>query len=141
MMDIALSPYARTMGLTIERDENGVLILIMPFDASKRGRPGFVHGGAIAGLLEVIAYAALSDALPDGDKPVLKPVNVTVSYMRGAAEATTYARATIERLGRRIANVEAIAWQDDPAKPVAVAQINVMLDHSRRDYITHKDFG
>jgi uncharacterized protein (TIGR00369 family) len=136
MMDIALSPYARTMGLLVERDESGVLTLVMPFDAGKQGRPGFVHGGAIAGLLEVIAYATLSDALPEGDKPVLKPVSVTVSYMRGAAQVTTYARATIERLGRRVANVEAIAWQDDPAKPVAVAQINVMLDRSVRETVS-----
>jgi uncharacterized protein (TIGR00369 family) len=131
MTDIALSPYAQKMGLSVERDADGVLTLVMPFDADKQGRPGFIHGGAIAGLLEVIAYATLSDALAAGDRPALKPVNVTVSFMRGAAEATTYARATIERLGRRIANVEAIAWQDDPAKPVAVAQMNVMLDRRK----------
>jgi hypothetical protein len=51
--------------------------------------------------------------------------------MRGAVEVTTYARATIERLGKRIANIEAIAWQEDINKPVAMAQINVMLDRSR----------
>ncbi|WP_343060325.1 hypothetical protein [Sphingomonas rhizophila] len=40
----------------------------------------------------------------------------------------TYAEAVIERLGNRIANVEAIAWQRDRAKPIAAARINFLLD-------------
>lgn len=126
-MDIALSPYARSMGFEASRDAEERLLLSMPYSIAMRGRPGFVHGGALAGLLETVAYATLSEALGKDDRPALKPVNVTVAYMRGATEQTTFARATIERLGRRIANVEAVAWQDDPAKPVAVAQMNIML--------------
>lgn len=121
------SPYAQTMGFTVARDEAGSLILAMPADDGKRGRPGFIHGGALAGMLETIAYMALSDALGADDRPRIKPVTVTVAFMRGATEQTTYARATIERLGRRVANIEAIAWQQDPAKPVATAHMNVML--------------
>ena len=127
-----LSPYARTMGFEAERDAEGRLVIAMPYGDGVRGRPGFVHGGALAGLLETVAYVTLSEALGAEDKPVLKPVNMTATYMRGAIEVTTYARATIERLGKRIANIEAVAWQDDPAKPVAIAQINVMLDRSGR---------
>jgi len=92
----------------------------MANDVSKHGRPGFVHGGALAGMLETIAYMTLSDALGEADRPQLRPVNVTMTYMRGAGEKTTYARAIIERLGKRIANIEAMAWQDDPAKPAAI---------------------
>ena len=129
-MSEILSPYAQSMGFVAERDAEGRLILSMPAGDNKRGRPGFIHGGALAGLLEAIAYMALAEALGADDRPQLKPVNVTVTFMRGATEVTTYARATIERLGRRVANVEAVAWQDDPAKPVAMAQMNVMLVRS-----------
>ncbi len=126
-MSDVLSPYARTMGFVTSRDAEDRLMLAMPFDGGKRGRPGFVHGGALAGLLETVAYLTLAEALGEDGRARLKPINVTVTYMRGATETTTFARATIERLGRRMANVEAIAWQDDPAKPVAMAQMNVML--------------
>ena len=126
-MTIALSPYAEMMGFVVGEDGNGRLILTMPCGDDKRGRPGFIHGGALAGLLEAVAFATLSNALGDDDRPRIKPVNVTVTFMRGATEQPTIARATIERLGRRTANIEAVAWQDDPAKPVAMAQINVML--------------
>jgi len=48
--------------------------------------------------------------------------------MRGGVDRLTYARATLSRLGRRIANIEAVAWQDDPDAPIAIAQLNVKLD-------------
>jgi uncharacterized protein (TIGR00369 family) len=127
-MSLLGSPYGRTMGFAAERDAEGRLRLVMAWDANKGGRPGFFHGGAIAGLLEAAAYATLADALDDADRPVIKPINVTVSFMRGAREKPLYAHATIERLGRRIANVEAVAWQDDPATPIAIAQMNIMLE-------------
>jgi uncharacterized protein (TIGR00369 family) len=123
----AQSPYGRTMGFDYSRDADGRLLLTMAYDEGKRGRPGFIHGGALAGLLEAIAFMTLQDALGTEDKVTIKPINVTVTYMRGATEKPTYGRATIERLGKRVANVEAIAWQDDPDKPVAMAQLNLML--------------
>lgn len=124
------TPYARTMGFTIDRDADGRVLVTMDYDHGKMGRPGFLHGGAIAGMLETAAYATLADALKESPLPRLKPVNVTVTYMRGGLEKPTFARATIERLGRRVANIEAMAWQDDPAKPIAVAQMNVLIDRS-----------
>jgi uncharacterized protein (TIGR00369 family) len=122
------SPYAKTMGFGITRDADGRLLLTMAFEADKMGRPGFLHGGAIAGMLEAVAYQTLAEALGEEDRPQLKPINVTVTFLRGGRDHITYARATIERLGRRIANIEAVAWQDDPTKPIATAQMNVMLD-------------
>lgn len=121
------SPFSRTMGFGSERDGDGRLVLTMAYETNKMGRPGFLHGGAIAGLLEAVAFSTLAEALEAGDSARIKPVNVTVTYMRGGRDHLTRARATIERLGRRIANVEAIAWQDDPATPIAIAQMNLML--------------
>lgn len=121
------SPYARTMGFTSERDADGRLVLLMDYAFDKMGRPGFLHGGAIAGMLEAAGYATLADALGPEDPARIKPVNVTVNYLRGGRDAVTRARATIQRLGRRIANLEVIAWQDDPEQPIAIAQMNLML--------------
>lgn len=122
------SPYAQTMGFGSTRDAEDRLLLTMAFETNKMGRPSFLHGGAIAGMLEAVAYQTLAEALGEGDRPQLKPINVTVTFLRGGRDHITYARATIERLGRRIANIEAVAWQEDPTKPIATAQMNVMLD-------------
>ncbi len=121
------SPFARTMGFGSERDSEGRLVLTMAFETNKMGRPGFLHGGAIAGMLEAVAFTTLAEALDADDNARIKPINVTVNYLRGGRDALTRARATIERLGRRVANVEAIAWQDDPDNHIAIAQMNLML--------------
>jgi uncharacterized protein (TIGR00369 family) len=130
-----LPPYAQFLGISTRRSDEGELQFVMPFGDVVLGRPGYVHGGAIAGLLEFAAFGALYEALGDrraatgsGEGPAtVKPVNVTVQYMRGAARHDTIAAATVTRLGNRIANVEAHAWQLDRAKPIAAAQLNVLL--------------
>jgi uncharacterized protein (TIGR00369 family) len=123
-------PYGALMGFAQERDADGRLILTMDFGDDKMGRPGYLHGGAIAGLLESAGFMGLADAIGESPAPRLKPINVTVTYMRGGLEKRTYAKAMIERLGRRVANIEVTAWQDDPAKPIAMAQMNILIDRS-----------
>ena len=126
-----LPPYARLLGISTRRSEDGELLFVMPFADVVVGRPGYVHGGALAGLLEFAAFGALYEALGSRDGVTMKPVNVTVQYMRGAAHHDTIAAARVTRLGNRVANVEAHAWQLDRAKPVAAAQLNVLLRRSR----------
>ena len=122
-----LSPYARLLDLRIVSHDDEDLI-VMPFADDVTGRPNFLHGGAIAGLLEFAAFTALAKALGE-DQATMKPVTITVDYMRGGAEALgdTFATARIERLGKRIANIEALAWQQDRAKPIAAARINFLI--------------
>lgn len=118
-------PYAQLLKLRIDEGEQGPLV-VLPFHEDVVGRPGFLHGGAIAGLLEFAAFTALWRELDD-DVGV-KPITVTVDYMRGGSDHDTYASAVIERLGARIANVEAFAWQKDRSSPIASARLNFLLD-------------
>jgi len=48
--------------------------------------------------------------------------------MRGGTDRDTFASATVERLGTRIANVEAFAWQKDRESPIASGRLNFLLD-------------
>ena len=123
-----LPPYSQFLGIRAERSVEGELRFVMPFGDAVTGRPGYLHGGAIAGLLEFAAFGALFEALGSREGVTVKPVNVTVNYMRGGAQHDTYAAATVTRLGNRIANVEAMAWQTDRAKPIAAARINFLLE-------------
>ncbi len=120
-----LPPYAELLGLRTERTGDGALLWVMPFREEVVGRPGFLHGGAIAGLLEFAALGTVYDALGEG--ATARPINVSVDFMRGGTDGETYAAAVITRLGRRIANVEAHAWQEDRAKPIAAARMNLLL--------------
>lgn len=126
MTDPELPPYADLLQLRTERAEDGGLMFVMPFHDDVVGRPGYLHGGAIAGLLEFAAYGMLREAL-HGEAVEMKPITVTVDYMLGGKDRETYSSAVIQRLGRSVANVEALAWQDDPARPIASARINFLL--------------
>ena len=125
-MTVDLPPYAKLLRLSVERVDGRVRFR-MPFHDDVTGRPGFLHGGAIAALLEFAAYANVRDALGD-EAAGLKPVTVTVDYMRGGRTRDTFADAVIERLGRRIANVDAFAWQDNRDTPIAAARMNVLIE-------------
>ena len=121
-----MPPYAQLLQLRIE-DKDGAPLITMPFHDDVVGRPGFLHGGAIAGLLEIAAFTGLRRAI--GNPAVaMKPVTVTIDYMRGGTNRDTYASAVIERLGSRIANVEAVAWQKDRKSPIASARLNFLLE-------------
>ncbi|MDB5703543.1 MAG: phenylacetic acid degradation protein [Sphingomonas bacterium] len=120
-----LPPYADLLGLT--QDVDDATILIMPFSNDVLGRPGFLHGGAIGGLLEMAAIVALKVALEEEGGGRIKPINVTVDFMRGGRDKPTHAQGTITRLGNRVANVEATAWQDDRTRPIAAARMNYLI--------------
>lgn len=123
---MSLPPYAELLGLSVEPGEDAP-VYVMPFRAEVVGRPGFLHGGAIGGLLEMAAIGALKQALAGEGECRIKPINVTVDYMRGGRDKPTRARGTVTRLGTRIANVEATAWQDDPDRPIAAARMNYLI--------------
>lgn len=120
-----LPPYAALLGLSVEPGEDAP-VFVMPFGEDVLGRPGFLHGGAIGGLLEMAAVGALKQAL-GAEPPQIKPINITVDYMRGGRDKPTRARGSVTRLGTRVANVEAIAWQDEPERPIAAARINFLI--------------
>lgn len=123
-----LTPYATALGIAVERIEDGVPVLRVAFADAVQGRPGVLHGGAISGLLETAGYAVLRVRLAEtGREPVMKPISLTVQFLAAGKPRPTFAKARIVKLGRRTANLSIEAWQDDPARPIASAVMNVMV--------------
>lgn len=125
---IALPPYARTLGILLvdQADPTASPLLQMPPADPLFGRPGFIHGGALSGLLELAGIAAARHAF--GTDPVtFKPIGMTVDFLRGATPTDTFARGRIVRNGARIAALEIHAWQEDEARLVAGARMNLSL--------------
>ena len=119
-------PYARFLGVE-EARRDGVLELVLPFRDEIVGnvRLPAVHGGVLGAFLELTALLRLIDE--SGTDRVPKPITFSVDYLRSAGPSTTRARAEIFKLGRRIANVHVIAWQDDRARPVAAGNGKFLL--------------
>ena len=123
-----LTPYARSLGMILDGEEDGIPVVMIDFSADLEGRPGALHGGATSGILETAGYVALRTALALEERQAqLKPINVTVQFLRGGRTKRTYAAGRIRRLGRRNANIIVEAWQDERSKPIATAVMNVMV--------------
>ena len=113
-------PYARFLGLDAGLYE-GELRTRLRFSPPLVGNASIpaLHGGTLAALLEC---AAIFQLLAEMETVVLpKTINVTVDYMRSGRAVDTWAKATVARLGRRVASVHAVAWQEDRRVEVASA--------------------
>ena len=124
----ALTPYAQALGIVLDRVEGETPVYRVEFAETVEGRPDHYHGGATGGLLETAGYGVLRAELEKrGRAAVLKPINITVQYLSAGKSRTSYAKGRITKLGRRSANITVEAWQEDPARPIATAVMNVLM--------------
>jgi len=123
-----VTPYARSLGIALDRWEGDTPVLRVDFSDAVQGRPGALHGGAISGLLETAGYGALRAELARGEREAqMKPINITVQFLRSGKTRPSFGRARIVKLGRRTANLSVEAWQDDEARPIASAVMNILM--------------
>ena len=119
-------PYVRFLGMRAELagDE---MTAILPFSPHLIGNVMLpaLHGGVIGAFLEMTALAQLSVTQSDAKPP--KTIDVTIEYLRPGRPVTTYARADLRKVGRRIANIHVEAWQEARGKPIAALQGHFLL--------------
>ncbi|ARE39049.1 Thioesterase family protein [Rhodovulum sp. P5] len=131
-------PYTRFLGISFER-RGDELTAILAYDEALIGNPFLpaLHGGATAAFLEVTAIIGLSWAMlwDDLESGALDPrsltadtlprlpktIDFTVDYLRPGMPRDAYARARVNRSGRRYASVHVEAWQDNRARLFAQA--------------------
>ncbi|MGM0535778.1 MAG: PaaI family thioesterase [Pseudomonadota bacterium] len=125
---LALMPYARRIGVSAAPDPQGegLLFRLDP----REGNVGNVllpalHGGVVAAFMET---AATLDLMLAARAPRLpRIVDISIDYLRTARFAPTLARCSLQREGRRLGNVQVLAWQESEAVPVATARLHFVL--------------
>lgn len=131
---VAAVPYMQFLGIQIDR-RGDELTAILPFDEKLIGNPMLpaLHGGVTAAFLEVTAIMELSWAMiwedmeagkATEDAPRVhlpKTIDFTVDYLRSGLPRDAYARARVNRSGRRYASVHVEAWQDNRSRLFAQA--------------------
>ena len=119
-------PYARHLGLTVQLVDGDPITKMSASDALI-GNPVLpaLHGGTVGALLESAAIFKLLWEIESIAVP--KTINITVDYLRSARVLDTYARASITKHGRRVANVQVRAWQGDEQKPIAAAHAHFLV--------------
>ena len=115
---LAQVPIVQTLGMhcDIKGDD---MVGVLPFQKKLIGNFTIkaLHGGAIGTFLEMTAMAQLF-LVSESERPA-RTINITVDYLRQGKAQDLYARATVVKLGRRMASVRAEAWQAERDKPVA----------------------
>ena len=135
---VAGVPYFQFLGISFDR-RGDELTAILPFDEKLIGNPLLpaLHGGVTAAFLEVAALIELSWSLlwedlesgrielaalePESLPRLPKTIDFTVDYLRTGLPRDAYARARVNRSGRRYASVHVEAWQDNRARLFAQA--------------------
>jgi uncharacterized protein (TIGR00369 family) len=119
-------PYVRFLGMRAELsgDEMTAVLPFAPHLVGNIHLPA-LHGGVIGAFLEMTALAQLS--VTQGSTKVHKTIDVTIEYLRPGRPLTTYARADLRKVGRRVANVHVEAWQDARDQPIAFLRGHFLL--------------
>lgn len=123
-------PYIGYLGIRFER-RGDELTALLEFDEKLIGNPILpaIHGGVTAAFLETAAIIELSWSILWGEietgridagsltfeslPPLPKTIDFTIDYLRSGLPRDAYARARINRSGRRYASVHVEAWQDN----------------------------
>jgi acyl-coenzyme A thioesterase PaaI-like protein len=121
-------PFIAFLHLRFDR-RGDELTAVMPFRDDLIGNPLLpaLHGGATAGFLEATAVVELAwqaaweemeaeHHVPDGPLRLPKTIDFTVDYLRSGLPRDAYARARVNRSGRRYASVHVEAWQDNRSR-------------------------
>lgn len=120
------TPYVRFIGLRAELagDE---MTAILPFAQQNVGNMMLpaLHGGVVGAMMEMTALAQLA-LIQKSPRPA-KTIDVTIEYLRPARALTTYARAEVRKVGRRVANVHVEAWQEQRSNPVAALRGHFLM--------------
>jgi len=131
---IARVPYIQFLGIQMER-HGDELTAVLAYRDQNIGNPMIpaLHGGVTAAFLEVTAIMELSWAMTwedmeagkitDQSPRILLPktIDFTVDYLRSGLPRDAYARARVNRSGRRYASVHVEAWQDNRSRMFAQA--------------------
>ena len=142
-------PYIQFLGISFER-HGDELTAVLAFDEKLIGNPMLpaLHGGVTAAFLETAAIIELAwarqwqdmesghitpedlniDALPK----LPKTIDFTVDYLRSGLPRDAYARARVNRSGRRYASVHVEAWQDNRSRLFAQGTGHFLMPQDRQ---------
>jgi acyl-coenzyme A thioesterase PaaI-like protein len=147
---VASVPYIRHLGVVFDR-RGDELTAQLVYSERLIGNPALpaLHGGAIGAFLEITAIMELAWAMvwermegggaeaariEAGDFPPLpKTIDITIDYLRSGLPRDAYARARVNRSGRRYASVHVEAWQDNRARLFAQATGHFLMPQALED--------
>ena len=114
--------HCQGLGMQVEAADEKGLTLRLPYSEKIVGNPetGGIHGGAITTLMDTTCGISTVCFLPDFE--VCPTLDLRIDYMRPAdPHKDVYGFAECYRVTPTVIFTRGIAYQDDPAQPIAHA--------------------
>ena len=126
---INFTPHARALGVEVTRIEPARVWGRVPYRTDLVGDPesGVIAGGVITSLLDQICGTAAVAAMES--PTTVATIDLRIDYMRPAEPGRdVLAEAHCYKIGRSVAFVRAVAYDDSPDNPVANAAAAFMVN-------------
>ena len=143
-------PFCKTLGIQMDYLGNEITSHL-PFKKDFIGNPAIpaLHGGVIGSFLEITAIIQLSWSIflekkddeinanyssLDVEETILqvmpKTIDITIDYLNSGRPIESFARAKVNKIGRRYASVTVKTWQEEFNKPFAMASGHFLVLNS-----------
>ena len=119
-------PIDQWLGITQIKSAGESIFQMSPTD-KHLGNPAIraIHGGVVTIFVERIAEIELT-AQTNSPKDVTL-INTNIDFLRSAKLSPLFGSAKIVKLGRRLAVIDVMAWQNEIGAPVAKATVSLKL--------------
>ena len=127
------TPHGRALGLEVTRIEGGQVWGRAPYDPKLIGDPatGVVAGGVITTFLDQLS--GMAAVLAMRAPAIVATIDLRIDYMRPAEQGRdVLAQAHCYKIGRNVAFVRAIAYEETPDNPIAHAASTFMVNAARK---------
>lgn len=116
-------PFAKLLGIELGELKRGEATLQLHITDPLKRNNGFVHGGAIASLVDTAAALALMTTLEPDERTTT--IDLTIHYLRPILEGRATACARVLRSGRRVSVITVEVF--DQAKVVAATALTSFI--------------
>ena len=124
---IARSPYLSRFNYQANLCTDNGLTVQLPFSERLIGNAIIraIHGGVVASFLENTAWLEVCSRL--GNTTPVRPFTTTNDYLRPTQDHDLFGKAEVVKWGKRSVSVVAVAWQQNPEKPVSQATCHFLI--------------
>lgn len=123
------TPHARALGLEVTKFEGARVWGKAPYRAELVGDPesGVIAGGVITSFLDQLC--GMAAVLAMREPATVATIDIRIDYMRPAKPGRdVLAEAHCYKIGRNVAFVRAVAYEDNPDDPIAHAASAFMIN-------------
>jgi uncharacterized protein (TIGR00369 family) len=127
------TPQGRALGIEITRLEGATVWGRVPYKPELIGDPetGVIAGGVITTFLDQLSGMAAVLAMPE--PTVVATIDIRIDYMRGAEPGRdVLAEAHCYKIGKNVAFVRAVAYEESTDNPIAHAASAFMLNTQKK---------